>query len=594
MRRTEIVVLFLFWLGLALVGLGEESFSTVKSVSHTLKDGKLRIVVETTQPEPEVSVFFEDGPDRLILEFNDTLPACRKPRKPSTRFVRSLTLKRFGLNRTRLTLNLNYRPSNPELSVETLKNPPRLVVELPTTPGLREKTALTKGITWVREDQFLDGRWTRLNRLLFDPRDPDLEVVVGLAKEKTDAREELSSMVRRYDAVAGINGGFFAGQGGALGLVYRDGRMLVPHVSRRPPRSGFGLTRAGKALFGRIAAVGPNIKDVDGGDWSEAQLALGGGPRLLKSGVAKVTADLEELGPKGNDITRVAARTIVGLTHSGKVMFGTVTGYQDNHKQGTQFGPLVAWLKSLKIQEAVNFDGGASVNMVIGSHIVSDGPANRSKEKPVATALLVKDKRDRLFPHSATWTFQNVALPADGKSSCGLTVALKTPSGKMVEDGTKVRFFAQGVALEPSLATTLDGQVHLKVRSLRRPGKAKIVLMAGPLTDTKSFTLNAGTTEKLYIHETGAEPIEDQPLQRVVLKVQTVDKWGNGVPGQGIRCSVDGSEVVELVTDKLGMMAVDVDLPRSGGTFSVSHPTAGKLKHRIEPYISSQKTSHNL
>jgi len=485
---------------------------------------------------------------------------------------------------------LDHQPPSSSLKVSKLSKPSRVVVEMPTSPGVREKVSITEGITWLREDTFLAGRWTRLNQLLFNPQDPNLQVVVGLAKEKTDAREALTAMVDRYGAVAGINGGFFAGKGGALGLVYRDGRMLVPHVSRRPPRSGFGLTETGEALFGRIAAAGAQIKDLDGGDWSKAHIALGGGPRLIKAGVAKITADLEELGPKGNDITRVAARTVVGLTKGGQLMFATVTGYSDNHKEGSQFGPLVTWLKGLGVQDAVNFDGGASVNMVIGSHIVSDGPRNRSREKPVATALLVKDKRERLYPDKAQWNFEKTSLPADGASRCHLSVSLTTPTGKKVPDGTEVRISARGVTVEPTTAVTSGGEIKVNVQSIRVPGKAKIEVLAGPLSEVKTFELERGVAETLHFVTTGAKAMDDDDsFQKVTVKIQSVDKWGNAVPAQEVRCSLDGSEVVPFKTDQLGMLALDLELSLNGGVFTVNHPTVGERTFQIPPL--SQRTS---
>ena len=573
-----LVVLLLSW-------AGAEELATLERVSHSVKGDDVRLELETSNPNPDVSAYFVTGPDRLVVEFNDTSSQVRLGSKPKNKMIRSWAVKPFGLNRCRLVVNLRQRPPNSALSVSQLNGRNGVAVEFSLTPGVKEKIALTEGVTWVREDTYLGGRWTRLNRLLFDPKDPNIEVVVGLANEKTNAREPLTKMVRRYDALAGINGGFFAGSGGPLGLVYRDGRMIVPHVSRRPPRSGFGLTAGGVPKFGRLAATGPKIKDLDGGDWSDVVLALGGGPRLVKDGLAKITADLEELGPKGNDITRVAARTLVGLTKQGELVFCTVTGYRDNHSEGTKFGPLVGWLKTLGVTEAVNFDGGASVDMVVGSHIVSDGPANTTKEKPVATALLVKDKRAKTYPESARINLTKNRLPADGKSEASLQVQLTDPSGKPVPDGTEVRVFSKGVAVAPSLTKTKGGKAEVDVKSVRRPGKGHITVMAGPLVESESVSLVAGDASKLHLAETGAKPLEET-MQTVTIKVQTVDQWGNPVSRERLDCSVDDSEVVAFRTDKMGMMAVDVELPLSGGKFVVSHDKAGRIEHRIGPLTS--------
>lgn len=574
-------VLALLLLALVTTAGAEQEFAKLVRVDERVENDRLRLILRTDKGLPSVSAFFATAPDRLEIELNDTLPEAVLGASPSSRLVSGWSLTRSGLNRTRLTLKLRQRPPYSEIKVMEVADPPHIVVEIPDTDQWNESFAITDGLRWIREDRYVGGRWTRLNRLQFHPKDPQLEVVVGLAKERTDARETLTSMVSRYDAVAGINGGFFAGGGGALGLVYREGRMLVPHVSRRPPRSGFGLTKDGRALFGRLAATGPTIKDLDGGDWSQAWLALGGGPRLLKEGAARITADLEELGPKGNDITRVAARTVVGMEPDGRLTFATVTGYHDNHREGVQFGPLVGWLKSLGITEAVNFDGGASVNMVVGPHIVSDGPANASSEKPVATALLLRDKRPKIYPNTLSWNVSKSTLPADGESYCDISLVVRTPSGEAVPDGTVVRLFARNGRVEPALLKTKNGKVDARFYSVRKPGQAIVQAFAGPVNSQQMFSLRAGITEQLLITTTDAKPAKDKNFQIATVVVETVDQWGNGVPSQRVSCSLDGGEPVLADTDKNGLIAFDAELPADGGHFTVTHPTGGTANFRI-------------
>lgn len=576
--RTLLIVLLL-----AIQVQAEVALDRITALRHSQEGEALRLVVETGR-KPQASVFFASGPERLVIEFNDAVPATKAPPKPRNKIVRSLGLKQVSLNRSRVVLNLNYRPPTSGLKVKVLDSPPRLLVEIPnTSPERKEKFALTEGVKWLREDRLMDGRWVRLNRLLFNPKDPKIEVRIGLAKEKTNARETVTSMVKRYKALAGINGGFFASSGGALGLVYRDGRMLVPHVSRRPPRSGFGLSSRGRPMIGRIASAGPAIKDLDGGDWSAAKLAIGGGPRLLKNGKAKITAKLEELGPGGNDITRVAGRTVVGITKKGRLLFGTVSGFKDNHSQGAKFEPVVSWLKSVGVKEAVNFDGGASVDMVVGRHIVSDGPGNATREKPVATAILIKDSRERLYPSEASWSLESRTLPADGKTIKTVKVKLTTPEGKPVPDGTEVRFFAHNLRVKPALAKTSGGKVEVKVRSSRLPGKAKLTLEAGPMKEDQEFRLRGGKAKRLQLVQGSKETIttEEGKMQMVKVKIQLTDQWGNPVQKAPLEVIIDGSEPYPFRTDQLGMMVLDVQAYPEGGLLKVSNPDAGTVSHQI-------------
>lgn len=559
----------------------------IRTVRHSVSADNLRIVLETAHAAPTASVYYLTGPERLVIEVNDALPATTLGAAPATRLVQSWGLKQSALNRSQLVLNLNHRPPTSELKVQVLSNPHRLSVDIPVDPYWKEEFPLTQGVKWIREDKYLSGLWVRLNRLHFDPQDPEITVMLGLAQEKTTAREKVSSMVKRTGALAGINGGFFASSGGALGLVYRDGKLLAPHVQRRPPRSGFGVTSDGKPLFGRLASTGPNFKDLEGGDWSKARLALGGGPRLMKDGAPKITAKEEELGPGGNDITRVAGRSLVGSLSNGQLMFSTVSGFRDNHSQGAKFEPVVDWLRGLGVKDAVNFDGGASVNMVIGEHIVSDGPGCVTGEKPVATALLVKDSRPKLYPASASWTLAQATLVADGASHTEATVAFATPSGAPVPDGTPVRFFAHGLGLETSTARTSGGKARVKLLSVRRPGRAKVTAVCGPVTTSRELSLRGGETSRVTVKLLERKKAKGaggkQEVLRVNAKVALTDRWGNPVADDGFTVEVDGSQPYPFRTDERGMSNLEVDTALSGGQITVNHPAAGSVPLRINP-----------
>lgn len=577
-------------IALALVGPPQVSANShpmdrITAVRQSVQSNTLRLVLETEKAPPVASVFFLTGPERLVIELNDALPAAQLGAKPATPMVKEWGLKPSSLHRSQLVLTLDHRPPTSEVKVQVLTGPHRVVVDVPVDPYVKEEMALTKGITWIREDRYLAGLWVRLNRLLFDPRDPNISVELGLAQEKVTAREKVSSMVARTGAVAGLNGGFFASQGGALGLVYRDGKLLAPHVQRRPPRSGFGLTQEGRPLFGRLASTGPSFRDLEGGDWSAARWALGGGPRLLKDGAPRITAKEEELGPGGNDITRVAGRSLVGALGDGRLLFSTVSGFRDNHSQGSKFEPLVDWLLSLGVRDAVNFDGGASVNMVIGEHIVSDGPGCVTGEKPVATALLLLDRRERLYPAAATWNLSQTALPADGQSSVEASLRLTKPDGGLVPDGTLVRLFGHGVTVQPAQARTQGGQVTFRLTSVRRPGAARVTATCGPLTTRRELTLQGGEASRIQVQLLGRrkEKVGSQEVLRVQAKVGLTDRWGNPVAQDGFTVELDGSAPYRFQSDERGLAVLELDTALTGGQLTVRHPKAPAVVLPVGP-----------
>jgi exopolysaccharide biosynthesis protein len=586
MSKFKFIRAFLLVSVLAGLFLAQPNFAAtsremdrIRTVRHSVSGNNLRVVLETEHAPPQASVYYLTGPERLVIELNDALPATSVGAAPTVRMVESWGLKQTALNRSQLVLNLSHRPPTSQLKVQVLSSPHRLAVDVPIDPYWKEEFSLTSGVKWIREDKYLAGLWVRLNRLQFDPKDQEVSVLLGLAQEKITARETVSSMIKRTGALAGINGGFFAGSGGALGLVYRDGKLLAPHVQRRPPRSGFGVTTDGQPLFGRLASTGTTFKDLDGGDWSKARLALAGGPRLMKNGAPKITAKEEELGPGGNDITRVAARSLVAHLNNGQLMFSTVTGFRDNHSQGIKFEPLVEWLQSLGARDAVNYDGGASVDMVIGDHIVSDGPGNVTAEKPVATALLIKDSRAKLYPSSASWTLSGDTMTADGKST------LEAPSGQPVPDGTPVRLFAHGVSLEPASAKTSGGQVKVTLTSVRRPGRAKVTAVCGPVTTVRELTLKGGTTSRVQVKllERKKTKVGQQEVLRVNAKVALTDDWGNSVANDEFTVEVDGSQGYPFRTDERGMSNLEIDTALSGGELVVRHPSAPSVPLKITP-----------
>lgn len=587
-RRFKVPLALLF---LTLIGIvtpfepsqaqTTDTFAKILSVVAAQDAQSLNLQLTTDRAVSYASATYLSGPERLVIELNDTLPATSLGQVPSHPMIESWSLKPSGLNRTQLQLLLRYRPADSELKVETTSNPVGIRISVPTATHLSQDLALTEGLRWVREDKLLAGRWVRLNRLIFNPKDSHVSVLLGLAQDNIKSRETISSMLKRTGALAGVNGGFFASAGGPLGLVFKDDKLLAPHVGRRPPRSGFGMTKDGQPLFGRPIGDGQKVKDLEGGDWSNLALAMGAGPRLIKDGRTHITSKEEELGPGGNDITRVAARSLVASLQNGQLMLATITGFRDNHSQGAKFEATADWLTSLGAQHAVNFDGGASVDMVIGDHIVSDGPASTTSEKPVATAILIKDDRERLYPNRGSWSLPTSRLKADGTSRLQAILSFQTAQGTPVIDGTPVTIFAHGVQVQPTQATTQNGQVTVDISSIRKPGQARIDAECGPITTTARLTLDGGPAIKILTRVLARKPIktkDGQELLRSTVRIALVDTWGNPVAKNNVLTTIDGALEQSRLTDTGGLATIDVQGPLTGSELVVSHPTAGQVR----------------
>ncbi len=90
------------------------------------------------------------------------------------------------------------------------------------------------------------GGYTTAHVLRVDPRDPGVEIRPGLAANMMTGSEATSIVATRNDALAAINGGYFAGPGLPVGMVVIDGELVSLPVNRR---SVFAITRAGQPII---------------------------------------------------------------------------------------------------------------------------------------------------------------------------------------------------------------------------------------------------------------------------------------------------------------------------------------------------------
>jgi hypothetical protein len=115
----------------------------------------------------------------------------------------------------------------------------------------------------------------------------------------------------------------------------------------------------------------------------ETKHVIGGGPRLLKMGQIYISKNSEKFK---NDIAKSrAARTAVGISHEGMLVFATV----DKGKQsaGATLEELAQIMKDLGCEDAMNLDGGGSSTMVISGEVINS-PCN-GNETPVSNGILV-------------------------------------------------------------------------------------------------------------------------------------------------------------------------------------------------------------
>ena len=124
--------------------------------------------------------------------------------------------------------------------------------------------------------------------------------------------------------------------------------------------------------------------------------AIGGGPRIVRDGVASIEYEQENLS--ADFAADRHPRTAIGFSRDEKTVFlVTVDGRQPGHSVGMSLQEL-ARLMSTQLRlfsrsqdnahQAINLDGGGSTTMVVRQRVVNR-PSEPTGERPVANALLV-------------------------------------------------------------------------------------------------------------------------------------------------------------------------------------------------------------
>lgn len=470
-------------------------------------------------PQKPTAVYFRRAPERLVVEW----AGVRMPGAGSTFYGANVNWKQADLSHVVCEIGLNYR-----LQATQIK-PVADGLEVSLNYSWEDRFRLTPGVVWTRCERAQDGRYLLWNELSVDTSDPAVSLEVGLAKERTDSRERPTDMISRTGALAGVNGGYFNDAGGPLGVVYRGGKLVAPHVGRRPPRTVLGVMKDRRIEMEQMVASKGQLASRSGAAWGDLELALGGGPRLLRRGRVALTTDEEELGPSGNDITRVTSRTAVATTREGKVLIVTASGYSDNHLQGLRLEELAGELLRRGASEGMNLDGGASTTMAIGDQVVSRGPGSPRLEKAVATTLLVRDSRGKAFPDRVSLDCSASEMMADGSGRVDFRISVRDASGRPVPDGTPVRLFGERLHLFQSQVETVGGNARVEGMAVASCGEARVVAECGAARGEARVGLNAGPATRLW---TSLVPALGPG--KFTLVVQAVDRWQNPVKGLSV------------------------------------------------------------
>jgi|APDOM4702015159_1054818.scaffolds.fasta_scaffold00166_6 exopolysaccharide biosynthesis protein len=189
--------------------------------------------------------------------------------------------------------------------------------------------------------------------------------------------EKTSTIAKRVDALLAINGSYFDGAGAPSFYLKIDDRVVNPTGGPNTER-GEGIFYIDKQGVCHIAYRPSDFTEVS----AIAQYAFGAGPVLLANGEEQPNGD-----PVWNGATR--ARTAIGIRQNGDVLLAVVDETLASDASALAAGVTVQQmgklLKRLGCVSAINFDGGGSSVMYIGTLGVVSFPSDGSSDNTMVS-----------------------------------------------------------------------------------------------------------------------------------------------------------------------------------------------------------------
>jgi len=187
--------------------------------------------------------------------------------------------------------------------------------------------------------------------------DPRARVDVEMAANGVGASESWSSLVRRANPVAAINGTFFDKKTlHPTGDIVRKGKSV--HYGGHG--SGLCITSDNKACVAS-AEWGKHV------DWTSFETVLSGGFMLLQGG--KIVVDPKKERFRDSHVFGRARRSAIGVTNLNRLVLITTRKAVTPHE-------LAVVMKGLQCLDAIGIDGGSSAGMYYrGQNICKPGRA---------------------------------------------------------------------------------------------------------------------------------------------------------------------------------------------------------------------------
>ena len=193
-------------------------------------------------------------------------------------------------------------------------------------------------------------------------------------------------------------------------VVVKNGKVtgiFDKHGSSRIPTDGYILSASGKKRHTLLTHIAEGdaveIREMvipervgDSNLWASFTHIIGGGPLLLRDGIAPSTQAYEREGFDQAFHSFWHPRTAVGKKADGSLFFVTITATEAGVRRGVMLPRLAELFLEWGATDALNLDGGHSSMLVIRDKVVSAKQKNAAKPESVkqkdATQPEVKEK----------------------------------------------------------------------------------------------------------------------------------------------------------------------------------------------------------
>lgn len=206
-------------------------------------------VAVSVPPETDYRVWYTTNPMKVIIDLEHFYPELLGRKDFNDLALKTIRIDPGPSNiGTRIVLDFNYLLPTPVWRFEHNL----LTVQIDTIYTQSTVRTISPGIRYGHQRRGLAAGPLIVNYLEIDLSDPEIEVKSVLAQDQVYGREYVSRMAMQNNAIAAVNGLFFAPDGRPLGLIVIDGRVISEPYANR---TAIGF-KPGETIIGTVGFSG--------------------------------------------------------------------------------------------------------------------------------------------------------------------------------------------------------------------------------------------------------------------------------------------------------------------------------------------------